>query len=109
MVQETLVRAYFGSAKFTPRASVKTWLYAIASNLSRDHVRRLIRQRLAVPIDVDRDAPAIEIADAGRLANEAAGKRDEFTLLQRAMDRLPTNCAKHWSCFRWTINRRLHC
>ena len=44
VVQETFVRVYFGARKFKPKASVKTWMYSIALNLSRDHFRRLARR-----------------------------------------------------------------
>jgi RNA polymerase sigma factor (sigma-70 family) len=90
VVQEAFVRAYFGAAKFTPRALVKTWLYSIALNLSRDHARRAIKQRQAVSLEGNPSGERFaEIADAGPLANDEAGKRDEFTLLQRAIDQLP--------------------
>jgi RNA polymerase sigma factor CnrH len=90
VVQETFVRAYFGAGKFKPRAAVKTWLYAIALNLSRDHARRLRKRREAVSLDADGAMKrAAEIADAAPPANDAAGTQDEFALLQRGIDQLP--------------------
>jgi RNA polymerase sigma factor (sigma-70 family) len=90
VVQEAFVRAYFGAAKFKPRATVKTWLYAIALNLSRDHARRLFKQRGVVPLeDNTQSKRGAEIADAAPLANDAARSHDDFARLQRAIDQLP--------------------
>lgn len=90
VVQETFVRAYFGAGKFKPQAAVKTWLCAIALNLSRDHVRRLSKQRGTVPFGAGSRSDGIaSIADDAPLAHEAAGKREDFAILQRAIDQLP--------------------
>jgi RNA polymerase sigma factor CnrH len=90
VVQETFVRVYFGAVKFKPRATVKTWLYTIALNLSRDHARRRTRQREAFSLDASTDPAARpEVVDGAPLANDAAGRHDEFALLQQAIDHLP--------------------
>ncbi len=39
LAQETFVRAYFHIRAFRPHAKFVTWLYTIATNLCRDHVR----------------------------------------------------------------------
>lgn len=90
VVQETFVRVYFGAPKFKPRATVKTWMYAIAVNLSRDHVRRGVRRGTEIPLDVQPAPAAVrDLADTGPAAVESAGQRDEFALLQRGIDALP--------------------
>lgn len=40
LMQETFLRALRASARYQPRASVKTWLFSIAANLVRDRWRR---------------------------------------------------------------------
>ena len=40
LTEETFFRVYQNAAKFTPRAKVKTWMFSIAANLSRDFLRR---------------------------------------------------------------------
>lgn len=90
VVQETFVRAYFGARNFKPRATVKTWMYAIALNLSRDHVRRLVRRRAELPLDVPlKTGAAGDVADPAPQADETLKQRDEFALLQRGIDELP--------------------
>ncbi|MDQ1467497.1 MAG: polymerase sigma-70 factor, subfamily [Actinomycetota bacterium] len=49
-VQETLVRAWRGFDRFEGRASVRSWLYRIASNVCFDMLKG--RRRRALPIDM---------------------------------------------------------
>jgi RNA polymerase sigma-70 factor, ECF subfamily len=53
-VQETLVRAWKGLGRFEGRSSVRTWLYAIATNAALDIAIK--RKRRELPIDVERGA-----------------------------------------------------
>ena len=48
LTMETFVRAYFNVGKFRPRAKFVTWLYQIALNLCRDHLRSRAYQYWAV-------------------------------------------------------------
>jgi len=43
IVQETYIRAHRNVANFKGDSSVKTWLFAIAQNIARDHLRSLKR------------------------------------------------------------------
>ena len=91
VVQEVFVRAYFKAKTFVPKASVKTWLYAIALNLCRDEVRRLARHPLN---SLDAPSPlssrtSNELADGGVQPDEQATRSDRHHALQRAIDRLP--------------------
>lgn len=91
VVQEVFVRVYFKAAKYRPEASVKTWIYAIAVNLCRDHVRRIARYRQHISTDAPaegRDGPG-ELADSGPLPDEHARQSDRFQALQAAIDQLP--------------------
>lgn len=91
VVQEAFVRAYFGARKFQPRASVKTWLYSIALNLSRDHVRRLAKRRGEFSLDHEAAGQQArhDLADKAPSAQDTAGQGDDFALLQRGIDQLP--------------------
>ena len=91
VVQETFVRVYFKAGKFAPKSAVKTWIYAIALNLCRDHGRRLGRHRGDISMDapVRDDGPRLEIADTAPGPSTKAVNADRFVLLQRAIDQLP--------------------
>ncbi|HWB96070.1 MAG TPA: sigma-70 family RNA polymerase sigma factor [Bryobacteraceae bacterium] len=91
VVQETFVRTYFKAPKFEPRASVKTWIYAIAINLCRDESRRMARRRSHVSMDepaVGDRAPPL-LADPSPSPDETAGRHDQFSALQAAIEELP--------------------
>ena len=91
VVQETFVRAYFKAANFQPRATVKTWVYAIALNLCRDQARKLAKRRNDLPLDAPRteNSRPIELTDSQLQPSEQSGQRERFVILQRAIDRLP--------------------
>lgn len=61
-VQETLVRAWRGFGSFEGRASVRTWLYRIATNVCLDMVKGT--QRRARPMDLTNNWSGGSIPDA---------------------------------------------
>jgi RNA polymerase sigma-70 factor (ECF subfamily) len=91
IVQETFVRVYFKAAKFRPKSSVKTWIYAIALNLCRDEGRWLGRHRGNVSMDAPtrEDGARLEVADNAPVPSAKAAESDRFVLLQRGIDLLP--------------------
>lgn len=65
-VQETLVRAWKSLGRFEARSSVRTWLFAIATNASLDIATK--RNRRELPIDVEQGA------EDGDLSRERLGE-----------------------------------
>ena len=57
-VQETMLRAWRGAEGFEGRASVRSWLYRIATNICLDMLRG--RQRRALPMDLGPASPPVE-------------------------------------------------
>src|SRR6266496_3486484 len=55
-VQETILRAWKGMDRFEGRASVRSWLYRIATNVCLDMLRTT--QRRARPMDLGPSSPA---------------------------------------------------
>jgi RNA polymerase sigma-70 factor (ECF subfamily) len=48
LVQNTFVRVGDAAGRFSGRSSVRSWIFAIASHVARDHVRAEIRRRKQV-------------------------------------------------------------
>src|SRR5436305_9554610 len=57
-VQETLVRAWKAADQFEGRATVRSWLYRIATNVCLDMLRA--RQRRAWPMEMGPAMPPVE-------------------------------------------------
>ena len=93
LAMETFVRAYFNIEKFRPTAKFATWLYRIALNLCRDHVRS--RAYKDSQQTVSFDTPGQEAGDPGSvLAGEHgprqnAERQEELSALQKAISELP--------------------
>lgn len=93
LAQETFVRVYQSRNRFQPRGEFSTWLFAIATNLARQHFRWLKRHP-AVSID-SADADGDERPLGDRLptgdANprDAAAKDEKARLVKEAVLALP--------------------
>jgi RNA polymerase sigma factor (sigma-70 family) len=80
--QETFLRAYRAWARLTPGANVRAWLFTIATNVYRNHVRSERRRQAAHATvratgrEVDLDGPEEEaMAEETRMLTEAAIRR----------------------------------
>jgi RNA polymerase sigma-70 factor, ECF subfamily len=95
-LQETLVRAWKGLARFEGRGSVRSWLYRIATNASLDVMRH--RRPQVVPIDDDpradphdRQNEAVEIRDERPGPDASYERRESVALAFEAVQRLLTS------------------
>lgn len=61
VVQESFLQVHLSAAQFDPARRFKPWLFTIAANKARDHLRRKTRRR-----EVAADAHLDEDADSGR-------------------------------------------
>lgn len=67
LLQETLIRIAKGLAGFEARASLKTWVFAIASRVVADHLRRPGMSTTVVDMDALRDAEDEDVALDARI------------------------------------------
>ena len=94
LTQEVFVRLFFNVGKFKPEARFSTWLYQIALNLCRDHVKSR-RTRQAAQTDSlsaredDDDHPAHDVAVENRTPSDAAQAREKLAALDDGMAALP--------------------
>jgi len=82
--QETFLRAYRAYRSLPDDANVRAWLFAIATNLSRNHFRAEKRRR-AAHAAVRADAPP----HAGAGPEEATRFNEARALLERVIGELP--------------------
>ena len=93
LAMETFVRAYFNIEKFRPAAKFATWLYHIALNLCRDHVRSRAYQYSLQTVSFDApaqegDDPSLLLAMEGR-PDQKADRVEELTALEKVISELP--------------------
>ena len=93
LATETFARAYFNIKKFRPAAKFTTWLYQIALNLCRDHLRsRAYRDSLqTVSIDAPTQevgVPSLHLATE-RGPDQKVERLEELDALEKAIKKLP--------------------
>lgn len=81
VAQRAFVRAYQGIGGFRGGAGFRSWLYRIAVNLAKNHLRDHARER---PAEIPEDALTIEAVGAGRLLAGEDRRR-----LRAAIEELP--------------------
>jgi RNA polymerase sigma-70 factor (ECF subfamily) len=84
LAQETFLRGYRACATLPPDANVRAWLFAIATNLARNHFRGEKRRRTAyAAVSAERAEGHGDGPEAATLLEEARSR------LETAVDRLP--------------------
>jgi RNA polymerase sigma-70 factor (ECF subfamily) len=83
LVQNTFVNARQGAGRFAGRSSVKSWLFGIAANVARHHIRGEARRNHAIRSLADLPCPTAEIPSG------AAERKDLLVRLQAGLDDLP--------------------
>ena len=86
LVQATFVQVARSASRFDGRAMVRTWLFGIAVNVARHHVRGNARRRKVIA-DPDDERPS-RIPGRDR-PDETAENRELLLRLERAVDELP--------------------
>jgi RNA polymerase sigma-70 factor (ECF subfamily) len=91
LAQETFVRVYETRHRYTVQGKFSTWLFAIAANLCRNHLRWRLRRREASPETQDtEDAELAERVQSPLDSPDQAAMRSEsISLVKVAIDKLP--------------------
>ncbi len=87
IMQETFLRVYRFRDQFEPKASVSSWIFQIARNLSLDHLRKK-KEILSTSQDESRDVESIQAGDATDLADVQLIERVDEQRLEQALARL---------------------
>jgi RNA polymerase sigma-70 factor (ECF subfamily) len=92
LFQETFLRVHTRAATFQPARRFKPWLYAIATHLSLDLLRRRERRPRLLSLDAEpaEGLPLAEqVADPGPDPSEAAARNDLRGRIRAAVETLP--------------------
>ncbi len=91
LAQETFVRVYATRRRYTVRGKFSTWLFAIAANLCRNHLRWRRRRGESVPetSDVEDAEFADRIQSLDDSPDQAAIRSESISLIKVAIDKLP--------------------
>jgi RNA polymerase sigma-70 factor, ECF subfamily len=73
LFQETWVRAYRAYPRLQPERDVRPWLYAIATNLCRNHARNGVRRRRVLVRDTEERPAADTMAGRHHALHETDG------------------------------------
>lgn len=94
LAEETFFRVYSHAARYRPKAKVRTWVFAIATNLCRDHFRRNAKRRrdasINVPVGPDSETEAGEfLADSEADPAERMLSRESIDAIDAEIRKLP--------------------
>jgi len=91
LAQETFVRVYQARARYTARAKFASWLFAIAANLCRNHMRRWARGAGTAMESLDPNSVDISqgILSSDDSPDEAVIKSELIATVKEAISKLP--------------------
>lgn len=90
LTQETFVRLYTSRHRYEPTAAFSTYLFHLAANLARSHLRWKKRHP-TVPMDDEQGNLVHEAVDSQLTPDEAAALQEKTALLNRAIASLPVD------------------
>ncbi|NQT95912.1 MAG: sigma-70 family RNA polymerase sigma factor [Candidatus Omnitrophica bacterium] len=98
LTQEVFVRAYVNIQRFEPRAKLSSWLYRIAGNLAKNHIRhaqydkRVASVKKSTYEGSDDEFDVIEaIEDRAKKPDEKLASKETERIVQETIDQLPAH------------------
>lgn len=95
LAQETFLRVFKSASRYKPKSTFKSWLYTIATNLSRNELRNRARRKtyyLEDLVDEDEDVYQSEFLIDTRLQPDILyEKKERQQLIKRTLNQLPEN------------------
>ncbi len=91
LTQETFVRAYFNIRSFLPKSRFAAWLFTIANNLCRDHMRSRSRRdaNRTFSLDAGEGNAVAELPSHEPTPDEIAEREERLRMVEAAIGRLP--------------------
>ncbi|MCY4402584.1 MAG: sigma-70 family RNA polymerase sigma factor [Candidatus Poribacteria bacterium] len=95
LAQETFLRVFKSASRYEPKSSFKSWLYTIATNLSRNEIRNRIRRKtffLEDMVDENEDVYHSEyLIDTSLQPDILYEKKERQQLIKKSLRQLPEN------------------
>ena len=99
VTQETFTKLYFNIEKFNPSYKFSTWVFQIAINLCRDHLRKNKHTLKDVSFDLLHEYGVKDWENSGENIESAFQARQQLSLLQKEIDQLPSNLKEAFVLF----------
>ena len=104
VTQETFTKLYFNIDKYNPAYKFSTWLFQIAVNLCRDHLRKNKNNARSVSLDALNESSSGDWQRSDENIEASFMSRQQLTLLRREIDLLPDTLKEAFILF--TIEER---
>jgi len=92
LTMETFVRVYESRHRYSPSARFARWLFTIATNLARNHVRWKQRHpEVALETDEEENSLLDDLADDAPCASGQLEAKERVTAVKRAISELPSD------------------
>ncbi len=89
VTQETFTKLYFNIDKYDPAYKFSTWLFQIAVNLCRDHLRKNKNHARNISLDAMNEGGSGDWLRSDENIEAGLLSRQQMTLLRREIDLLP--------------------
>lgn len=90
LAQETFVRMFLSLHHYEYRAPFRSWLFRIAVNLCRDHLRKKKVRKIITRFQVDEDTGQVQkFVDEDQDPMARVQNSERMQLIMRALDKLP--------------------
>lgn len=89
LTEETFYRVYLNAKKFKPKAKVKTWIFSIAANLSRDFLRRKKKTAIFTSIDSESDWVQSSVKESGSNPEQEMASKEAVQEIEKLIHELP--------------------
>ena len=92
LAMDTFVRVYESRHRYSPSARFSRWLFTIATNLARNHVRWKQRHpEVALESDEDEQSPLEHVDDGNPSASKQLETKERAMAVKQAITGLPTD------------------
>ena len=90
LLQDTFLEVWEGAARFRSGSRVRTWIFGIAANLGRQHVRTDHRRKARAAVYLER------LPEGASTPGDALERRQQLERLAATLDELPHDLKVAW-------------